>query len=430
MDGMSRKYTAYRIRSFAILWLVYAGYYLTRKNYAVAKSGLMDSMGLTEAQIGLIGGGFLAAYAVGMFVSGMMSDRFGARVMLVFGMVLSATASLFFGFTPSLALMILLWTANGLFQSTGWPASVKSMSQWFSVRERGKVMGLFCTNYQVGSALAQMFAAWTLGTWGLKSVFSIPAILLLVVAAIYVLFHKDTPEKAGLPPIEEYHGEKPVENVEASDAPAPAPEEESGSIILQVLSHPMVWLMGMSYFCLKFVRYALMFWLPLYMVKKLGYSQVSAGSLSAIPEIVGFLGTIFAGYVSDRFFGARRAPICALMFLGLVAACLIQPRLCEMGTLPTIIGLSVIFFMIFGPDSIMTGAGAMDFGTKRGAATAAGFINGCGSVGTAIQEPVIGLLATRFGEAGYNNFFYLMVPLAIIPFFLMLTQWNVKAKQS
>ena len=425
MNDIKAKYGSYRARSFILLWFVYGGFYLTRKNLAVAKSGIMDTYGLSAAQIGWIEGSYLAMYALGQFVNGVLGDRLGARVMLAVGMVASAVMSIIFGFTAGFFMLVLVWGMNGYFQSAGWSSCVKSMAQWFSVHERGVVMGFWSTCYQIGSALATVAATFALSQWGWRHAFTAPALLLLVIAAVYMLFHKDTPEQVGLPPIDEYHKhrDKPAEPQTAAQA-AKAAALADRSVIAQVLSHPMVWLMGLSYFCLKFIRYALLGWLPLYMTRHLGYNPTESGYLAALPEIVGFLGAITAGYVSDRLMQSRRAPVCAIMFLGLALACLVQTQLNGLGTVPMILGASVIFFMIFGPDSIMTGAAAMDLGSRKGAATAAGFINGFGSIGAAVQAPLLGWIADTYG---YQYFFIIFVPLAIVPFFLMLTQWNVKA---
>jgi len=430
MAVITARHKHFRVRSFAILWFVYAGYYLTRKNFAVAKSEIMDTYGLNTAQIGYIGGAFLAMYAIGQFVNGMLGDRVGARVMLSIGMIGSAVTSIFFGFTTSLLFLVLFWGANGFLQASGWSNCVKSMSQWFSQSERGTVMGLWCSCYQIGSVVAGVLAAYVLGHYGWRSAFFVPAVILLVIAAVYIIFHKDSPETVGLDPIEEYDEDKTRRGAEAESHAREIksePEESTGEVVRRVLSHPMVWLMGMSYFCLKFVRYSMIFWLPYYLTKKMGYTPEASGYYATLPEIAGFLGALFAGLVSDRLMGSRRAPICTLMFLGLAVAAYFQTHLCLMGILPMVIGLCVINFMIYGPDSIMTGAAAMDFGTRRGAATAAGFINGCGSIGSAIQEPLLGYLGLRFG---YDYFFYIFIPLAIIPAILMLTQWNTRPDKS
>ena len=53
------------------------------------------------------------------------------------------------------------------------------------------------------------------------------------------------------------------------------------------------------------------------------------------------------------------------------------------------VGLSLVGFMLFGPDSLLTGAGAMDLGSKKSALAAAGIINGMGSIGSMAQELIL-----------------------------------------
>ena len=55
--------------------------------------------------------------------------------------------------------------------------------------------------------------------------------------------------------------------------------------------------------------------------------------------------------------------------------------------------------MLFGPDSLVAGVGAIDVGTARAAALAAGIINGLGSMGAVLQEIVLSnLMATESGN--------------------------------
>ncbi|MFA6449519.1 MAG: MFS transporter [bacterium] len=415
METTAKKYRRLRARSFIIIWFVYGGYYLTRKSFAVCKSSIMSDLHLNTEQIGWIGGAFLGMYAIGQLLNGMLGDRLGPRVTLSVGMIVSALAAAWFGLTTSLAMMIFVWGLSGYFQSTGWPGSIKSMSLWFSFRERGLIMGVWSTCYQIGGALASALAAFTLSRWGWRSAFFVPAAILLLIATVFILFHKESPEKAGLPPIDEYHNEPPLNNG-SNGAP-------DASIIRDVLSQPMIWLLGACYFCLKFVLYGILFWLPLYMTEKLGYAPAASGYLSMAPEIFGFLGAIFAGFASDKLFGSRRAPVVVFMMVGLAVALFFQTKLCLMGTLPMIAGLSVIGFMLYGPETLIGSSSAMDFGTRRGAATAAGFINFCGSSGAAIQEPLLGYLGGRYG---YDHFFHLFIVMTFIPFIIMLINWNVR----
>ena len=61
-----------------LTWLTYATYYTGRKGFSVAKKAIHDHLGVSVAALGLIDTAYLAAYAIGQFVSGTLGDRIGA----------------------------------------------------------------------------------------------------------------------------------------------------------------------------------------------------------------------------------------------------------------------------------------------------------------------------------------------------------------
>jgi sugar phosphate permease len=63
--------------------------------------------------------------------------------------------------------------------------------------------------------------------------------------------------------------------------------------------------------------------------------------------------------------------------------------------------LGGVGFFLYGPDALMTGAGAQDIGNERGAVLSAAVINGMGSVGAVTQELVIGhMYDSQGGDTG------------------------------
>ena len=72
-------FLALQVRTFALTWLSYSSYYFTRKNLSVCKSRLHDDLGLSMTALGSIDTLYLASYALGMFLSGTLGDRIGAR---------------------------------------------------------------------------------------------------------------------------------------------------------------------------------------------------------------------------------------------------------------------------------------------------------------------------------------------------------------
>ena len=80
-------YERWRWQIFSITWLAYAGFYLTRKAFSVAKNELKkpDVMGLSKADMSWIDGANSVAYAIGQFVFGRNINR--CRAVLTYVMV-------------------------------------------------------------------------------------------------------------------------------------------------------------------------------------------------------------------------------------------------------------------------------------------------------------------------------------------------------
>ena len=206
-EGMDldKVYAFWRRHIFTVMWLVYAGFYLGRKNYAIAQPVFMEEFGWNEFDVGIIITTYLTMYAIGQFVWGPLGDRYGARRILMVGFGITISVNLLFGFSSSVLMMALLLGLNGLGQSTGWPNSMKTMSNWFSIDERGRMMAWWGTNYQVGDVAATALAAWLIAGYSWHTAFWVPAIILMGIAALVVKWQRNKPEDVGLPSIERYH---------------------------------------------------------------------------------------------------------------------------------------------------------------------------------------------------------------------------------
>lgn len=355
---------------------------------------------------------YLALYAIGQFVSGALGDSLGARRVIAFGMLASAATAFACGLFGSAVAILVGFGLNGLFQSTGWPNNVKVMAHWFTKRQRGTVMGFWCTNYQVGGLVATALATFLMAHWGWESAFTIPATWVAVVGGVILLFLVERPQDRGLPP------------AEAPVAGAPTMEPESGRAAMRrMLRVPALWALGGAYFGLKLIRYSLLFWLPFYLEKGLGYPQETAGYVSITFEVGGIVGVILVGFVSDRWFVKNRARLIVPMLVALAGALALYQIVGsvaaagpnhEVATGDIVVnGLAMALcgFLLFGPDALISGAAAQDIGGPGAAASAAGIINGIGSAGPILQ----GVVTVKVSEAfGWEALFYVFVALALV----------------
>ncbi|WP_433236845.1 MFS transporter [Streptosporangium sp. CA-135522] len=414
-------YRRWRVRIFVVTWIAYAGFYFTRQAFSVAKVGILDdpavNLTLTKAMLGNLDALYLAAYAVGQFMWGTLADRFGPRVVVLGGLAMSAVAAALLGVVTALVLFAPLMIVQGLAQSTGWSSLCKNVAQFFAVRERGRVLGLWSTNYAFGALAAGPFVGWVaygiFGTW--RAAFFAGAAVVVVVFALVAMLQRNRPADVGLPPVDEFVGEPTAGAVDARPH-APRSVREA---FLAAARDRMVLTLGVAYFLLKPARYAILLWGPVIVVEHIP----EAGPLEAvvIPVAFGAAGLaapILVGLVSDKLFSARRVPPAVLSLLGLVAVLvLFEPLTASGNVVLMVVLLALIGLTVYAADAMISCVCAVDFGTSEHAGASAGFVNGCGSVGAILG----GLLP---GYLGTGSLFYGFAGAAFVAAVLLAPRWN------
>jgi OPA family sugar phosphate sensor protein UhpC-like MFS transporter len=418
--GSNPTYERWRWQTFAITWLAYAGFNLTRMSFAVSKVGIEGDthIQLTQRQMAWVDGAFLAAYAIGQFFWGVAGDRFGPRKVVLTGMLCSVLAGFAMGACSTVTMFVAIFFFQGLCQSSGWAPLVKNVGNFFSRRERGFVLGLWCTNYAVGGSVASLIASLVAERMGWRYAFYIPAGVLMGVWILFYWGQRDRPEDVGLPPVESYHHE-PTPVLKAGETPEEEPEG-SRKVIGEVASNPMVLLLGVVYFCLKPTRYAILFWGPKYIYDRLGSGMAEAGILSSMFELAGPISILLMGFVSDRLFGSRRMPvsiICLFLLGGLLLALdHLPPTRWALGA-----SLFLLGFLAYAPDAMIAGVAVVDFGAKKGASTATGLVNGLGSIGAMVGGVIPGLLQEGWG---WQRVFTCLGVAVFVAGLLLLPKWN------
>lgn len=412
--SISPEMKRWRLRIFAVTWLAYFGMYFCRKNFSVVMPVLSREIHTTKEEFAVVITVYSIMYMLGQFLNGYLSDKRGPRLIVGIGILLSITANLVMGWMGSLGSFLFLMGLNGFGQSAGWSGLIKNMTPWFKKKERGVVMSYWTTCYVVGGIAATGFATYWLsnhnffGDLSWRRAFLFPAGFLLICSLIYVFFTRNSPPDVGLESFEK----------ERSSEKGKLREKEAQ---LEVLRNSATWIAAAMYFFVKFTRYAFLFWLPLYLSEALKYSDQQAGYTSIAYEAFGFFGILAAGYISDYLFKSRRFPVSSIMLFGLAIVLALQPVLSSLGTISTIVSIGLIGFFNYGPDSLMSASAAMDIGKNRGAAFAAGLINGVGSFGQLLSPIIVAYVSDRFG---WNSLFQLLVALSLIAALLLILKWN------
>ncbi len=406
---LSRSQRVWRVRILSATWLSYAGFYFCRKNFAIVKSSIQDTLQITTSELAHIYTGYLVSYMLGQFLTSWLGQKVATRLLLLTGMLITLLCNVVFGFSYLLGPagyvpMVLFMIVNGFAQATGWPGNVDVLSNWLRRRERGRVMAIWATSYQLGSILAKMFAAFMLGYLGATWSFWGATVIMAGVWVFFYLFQRDRPEDAGLEPlIEEVEQESPEGDEPGEDAPRRG-TGWSRQVLLTVV------FMGCTYFVFKFLRYALDSWSPMTIERLFDLPAEHAGYLSTLFDWIGFGGVLFAGWASDRFFAGRRHQIITVMTFGMVGAFVLLATVGMTSVWVFCPLLALCGFMMMGPDSLLAGVGAIDVSGRGNAIVAAGLINGLGSIGPIFQEEIIGWTLEHYG---FGSSFKLMIAIGV-----------------
>lgn len=398
---LSPQHRAWRWRILIATYVAYAGFYLVRKVFSICKSTLAAPVedggyGMGFDAVANIWAAYLIAYMVGQFVNSYIGRKWGPRTLLLGGLGISMLCNVVFGFTNSYYTFVVFMIFNGLVQAAGWPGCVGGVAEWLRREDRGTIMGFWTSSYAVGSLVVNSAAGFFLLHFGVPYAFWGCTLIAFGVWWLIWFWQRDRPEDVGLSPI-----------IDPEDDEGQAVEANESTNIqlrdyLRLLVNPVILLMGCSYFCVKFLRYALGSWLPTFLDLQ-GMDVASAAYYSSIFDLAGLPGAILAGFVLDKYFHGRWEWLCLFLGVGLVAGYL---SVVQFGANPYALSFcfGLVGFMLYGPDTILSGTGSVGVAGERNAVAVAGIINGIGSIGPVVQEKVIGwLLEGQASEIAIRN---------------------------
>ena len=411
-------YKRLRLQVFLGIFLGYAGYYLVRKVFSLAMPDLV-ALGYTKTELGFALSGVSVAYGLSKFIMGNVSDRSNARRFITFGLVLSAITMIAMGLLPvatsSIAIMFVLLLLNGWFQGMGWPPCGRVMVHWFSIRERGTKMSIWNVAHNVGGGIigplailgVAIFADW-------QSKLYFPGFVALGVAFIAWLLIRDTPQSCGLPNIEKFKNDYPDNYSEKYEEEMTAKE----IFMKYILKNRLLWSIAFANAFVYLVRYGVLDWAPLYLEEAKGFSIKETGWAYFAYEWAGIPGTILCGYLSDKVFKGKRAPV-SIIYMILVFVSVIMYWFSQSIVMNSI-ALICIGFLIYGP-VMLIGVHALDFVPKKAAGTAAGLTGLFGYLGGALFANIA--MGAVVDAWGWNGGFIVLLGACVAAIILIGISW-------
>ncbi len=421
-EKVRTKYESKRLRIFTWLILGYGFFYTCRLSLSVAKKPMLDAGILDVTEMGIIGAALFYVYAFGKCINGFLADRANIRKFMSIALLCSAFLNILFGLTSHFVAFMVLWLLNGWFQSIGSAPSVVSLCQWFSHKERGRRYGIWAGAHNLGEGLTFLGTAMIISYFGWRFGFIGPGIACVGMAVILFYNLGDRPQTYGLPHVAEYR----------QDFSAGKPSTDTiGKQQMLVFKSPIVWVMGISSALMYVGRYAINSWGIFYLQTAKGYGLIEAGAAMSLYPLLGFLGAVLSGWISEKFFNSRRN--IPTLFYGLcetaslIMLYLIPPEHFYLDAL----ALGLFGFGIGGLIVFLAGLIAVDLMPKGAAGAVKGLIGLFSYMAAATQDWISGLLIDA-GKSVVDSVevydfrlaFYFWIGSSVLSMVFALAAWN------
>ena len=432
-NQVDKEYRRLRSRTFWGVAAAYCMFYVCRMALSVVKQPVIDEGVLTPAQIGLVDSALLFVYAIGKFTNGFIADYCNIRRFMATGLVISSLVNLLMGLLGLLsgwaglcsvlvfAIFFITWGLNGWVKSMGAPPGVISLSRWFPLRTRGTYYSIFCATPYLGKSVSMVLLGHVVMLAGWQCGFIAAALAGFIGSVVILLFVSDTPESRGLPSVQELSGEKPQK------------EDSIPTKVLHkaVLKNPGVWVIALSSAFVYITQYGISNWGIFFLQKAKDFSLTESTYVIGISEGIGVVGTVFAGWLSDKVFrGDRLKPVllCGVVCLATMSLFMFTGG----GKFANIALLSVASLSLAAIYCIVGGLMALDIVPRKATGAALGVVGISSYIAAGIQGVVSGLLigGSKSGDS------YDFAPVAIfwtasclVSFLLPALNWNRMKKK-
>jgi OPA family sugar phosphate sensor protein UhpC-like MFS transporter len=419
-DLLDKTYTFWRFRIFYSMFIGYIFYYFSRKSLVFAMPVLIQDLGFSKSELGILVSILSLSYAVSKFASGIFADRSNPRYFMAMGLFTTGLCNIFFGLSSSIWFFALFWGLNGLFQGFGWPPCARYLTHWYSHNERGRWWAVWNTSHNIGGFSIAIVSATCAQAFGWRYALYIPGLLCIAVGFFLINRLRDSPQSLGLPPIEKYRDDYADESHRNQDQEKELSVKEV--LFTYVLTNKFIWVLAFANLFVYILRTAVNDWSILFLTESKNYSHLLAGSCICWFEVGGFCGNLAAGWMSDKVFKGRRGPVNVLFSSGVLGT-IIFFQFIPAGYY-YLDALSMYFtgFFIFGPQ-MLVGVAATELSHKKAAATASGFTGLFGYVGAALAGFPLGLITDKWG---WDGFFTATIACAVISLLLLIPLWSIK----
>jgi len=379
--------------------------YFDRQIVSILKPAIKGEFQLSDAGYALLINAFTVCYALMYPVSGWLTDRFGPKRVMFYGVIGWSLACIGGGISKTVGQFTFFRALLGLSEPANFPSQLKVVTVWFPGKLRATANSLCVAGSSLGAIMAPPLVAWLALSFNWHAVFFVAGIAGLVIALLWWFIYREPPAHIAK---QAAQSAGPSSGVAFSWRQLWKTKSLYGILLIRFISDP-VW-----YFCL--------FWLPGYLQEESGLSLAQVGMFGWIPFLVADLGAIGTSAWSDWLVKRGRKPFQARRFMLTATAafaplCVITPYLSN--PFLTIGLFGVIAVVCLSWLFTLPVVGSEVFPMKN-VASVMGISGGFGALGAVLFNYFVGQLMGTIGAGKIFLIMALLHPLSVLILWTMV----------
>lgn len=406
MQGIVAEKTKFRWGVLTMIFIVYMIAGADRANIGVVIPFIKDSFKMSNTDIGAMTSLFYIGYALIQIPAGHIFSKHGVRGIFSISIILTSVATYFIGMASSVfqlkAARVLLGLAEGPINI----GIVTTINRWFPPQEKGIATGVFISAIKFAPAVVPPICAFIILVAGWREVFYLFALPGFITAILWFWLVKDNPQESPFCSQGEVSYIQSTRLVQAANAESQGKKRRESlqwldrmlrTTIVQPLDTTRkvllswdLWGCTIGYFLMVGITYAIMTWVPTYLVTVKKFSIMKMGFVAAAPWVGAMLGNIIGGWLSDTVFAQRRKPV---MLLTTASTVFMMYSLVYSPNDPVVLALVLLLAGILlnlGYSTFLVYP--MAIASKERYPFAASIVNTGGSLGGAFAPLVVGII--------------------------------------
>jgi len=393
-----QKQSRYAWTVVALLWVVALLNYMDRQILSTLKPTMqIDIAELQSAQVfGNLMAVFLWVYAIMSPISGIISDRFNRKHVIVFSLFIWSSVTLLMGFSTNLSQLMILRSVMGVSEAMYIPAALALIADYHTDRTRSLAIGVHMTGLYIGQALGG-FGATIAESYSWHSVFKVFGLVGVFYSFLLLLALRELP-----------HRFRPTKGQVNPD------KQHIWKVLRILLSNISFWVILFYFAIPSLPGWATKNWLPTLFAENLNLPMSTAGPLSTITIAASsFIGVICGGVISDRWIMVN---IKGRIYTSAIGLALTVPSILLIGFghhVVAIVGAGLLFGVGFGMFDANNMPILCQFVAKQHRATAYGLMNSVGVLSGALITNILGASAES-GKLGHDFAWLALIVLLVI----------------